>query len=520
MHGSILYAGPAGQAALTLGSGAAVRNAAKRYEGLRVIRAAISDWENEADIGLVLRNLDASFVEIRQVEGFTIGVRTLGVERGFEDSTLILGRIVNNRIGLDVRTETAAAWNTSVRYYGGHFAIGSTVHPTKDRFGVRLSAAPGAYVAHNRHVFDGPGFELQAEGRPISGIPFLMEVNSRSVWARALRMEGCSPFVARHTGAAQDHVYEVAWASQAYLVEVDYAPTATRVGAVVRASHQAAAFREASREVGSVPNLRAARIRWSNTEWGFEKLACLASNVSGTPTTLADFAFPALDAYGFTDNGVVLTGGRGIGFVVDARTCREFALAVDADAPRLAVMCFDANRNLLTDTGTPLVRASGQSLAWNESARWWQGSADMADATLTRPQVVRLDPSVAYAIIGLVRIGADYEVRAMRLGCDPLFAPPLLYGLPGLRHGVRDLVGEAAWDPPSIAAGASAQVSVAVPGARPGDFASAAFTLATSGLVFLAQVGASDVVTVTAWNRSGIAIDLAAGTVRARVVKA
>ena len=520
MHGSILYAGPAGQAALTLGDGAAVRNAAKRYEGLRVIRATISDWESEADIGLVLRNLDASFIEIRQVEGFTIGVRTLGVERGFEDSTLILGRIVNNRIGLDVRTETAAAWNTSVRYYGGHFAIGSTVHPTKDRFGVRLSAAPGAYVAHNRHVFDGPGFELQAEGRPISGIPFLMEVNSRSVWARALRMEGCSPFVARHTGAAQDHVYEVAWASQAYLVEVDYAPTATRVGAVVRASHQAAAFREASREVGSVPNLRAARIRWSNTEWGFEKLACLASNVSGTPTTLADFAFAALDAYGFTDNGVVLTGGRGIGFVVDARTCREFALAVDADAPRLAVMCFDANRNLLTDTGTPLVRASGQSLVWNGEARWWQGSADMADATLTRPQVVRLHPSVAYAIIGLVRIGADYEVRAMRLGCDPLFAPPLLYGLPGLRHGARDLVGEAAWDPPSIAAGASAQVSVTVPGARPGDFASAAFTLATSGLVFLAQVGASDVVTVTAWNRSGVAIDLGAGTVRARVVKA
>ncbi len=49
-----------------------------------------------------------------------------------------------------------------MRYYGGHFAIGSTVHPDKDRFGVRFSAAPGAYVAHNRHLFDGPGFELQA----------------------------------------------------------------------------------------------------------------------------------------------------------------------------------------------------------------------------------------------------------------------------------------------------------------------------------------------------------------------
>lgn len=520
MHGTILYAGPGGVAALTLGDGAAVRNAAKRYEGLRVLRATLADWEDEADIGIVLRNLDASLVEIRQVEGFTIGVRTLGVERGFEDSTLILGRIVNNRIGLDVRTETAAAWNTSVRYYGGHFAIGSSVHPDKDRFGVRLSAAPGAYVAHNRHLFDGPGFELQAAGRPISGIPFLVEVDSRAVWARALRMEGCSPFVARHTGGAQDHIYEVAWASQGYQVAVDYAPGATRVGAVVRASHQAAAFREASREVGAVPNLRAARIRWSNTEWGFERLACLSSNVSGSPSTLADFAFPALDAFAFTDQGVVLTGGRGLGFVVDARGCREFALAVDADAPRLAVMCFDANRNLLTDQGVPLARASGQSLVWNPTARWYQGAADMLDATLTRPQVVRLEPQVAYAIIGLVRIGADYEVRAMRLGCDPLFAPALLYGLPSLPHGARELVAEAAWDPPSIAAGGSAQINVPLPGARPGDFAQAAYSLATSGLVFLAQVGATDVVTVTAWNRSGTSIDLAAGTVRARVVKA
>lgn len=520
MHGSIIYAGPAGQTALTLGDGAAVRNAAKRYEGLRVVRATLSDWTSEADIGLVLRNLDASLVEIRQVEGFTIGVRTLGVERGFEDTTLILGRIVNNMIGLDVRTETAAAWNTSVRYYGGHFALGSSVHPTKDRYGVRLSAAPGAYVTHNRHVFDGPGFELQAVGRPISGIPFLIEVNSRSVWGRALRMESCSPFVARHTGAAQDHVYEVAWASQAYLVGVDYAPSATRVGAVVRSSHQAAAFREASREVASVPNLRAARIRWSNTEWGFERLACMSSNVLGAPTGLAELAFPALDGFAFTDEGVVVTGGRGLGFVVDARGCREFALAVDADAPRIAVMCFDAARNLLSDTGTALVRASGQSLVWNAAARWWQGSADMADATLTRPQVVRLEPQVAYAIIGVVRIGADYEVRAMRLGCDPLYAPPLLYGLPSLPHGVRDLVAEAAWDPPAIAAGASALVNVPLPGARPGDFASAAFSLATSGLVFQAQVGAADVVSVTAWNRSSVAIDLGAGTVRARVVKA
>ncbi len=458
-------------------------------------------------------------VEIRQVEGFTIGVRTLGEERGFEDSSIQLGRIVNNRIGLDIRTATAAAWNTSVRYHGGHFAIASALHPTLDRFGIRLSAAPGAYVAHNRHVFFAPAFELQTANRPgVAGIPFLSEVSSRAVVATGVRMEACSPFVARHTSGAQDHVYEVAWASQGYQVGVDYTPAATRVGAVVRALHQAAAHREFSREVGSVPALRPAAFRWSATETGFDRLACLSTNVGGTPTTLAQFAFPGLDGYALTDRGVTLTSGRGLGFVVDARRCREFALAVDGDEPRLVVQCFDAGMNLLTDTGGALVRASGMSLAWNATARWWQGAADLRDGDLTRLQVVRLEPAVAFAVVGVARVSRDYEVRAMRLLCDPSESPALLFGLPDLPHGARELRAEFAWDPPSLAAGATATQAASVPGARPGDHAQAAFTLATT-LPFLAQVSTADTVTVRLWNPTGGAVDLGPGTVRVRVTK-
>ena len=520
MRGSILYAGPSGQTALTIGDGGAVRNAAKLYQGLRVIRATTSDWQNLGDIGIVLRNLDSSLVEIRQVEGFTIGARTLGVERGFEDSNVHLGRMVNNHIGLDIHTQTAAAWNTSVRYHGGHFAVASALHPTLNRWGIRFSAAPGAYVAHNRHVFFGPAFELQARDRPaIYGVPFLCEVNSRAIIAYGMRMEGCSPFVARHTGNAQDHVYEVAWASQAYLVDVLYEASSARVGAVVRGMHQAAAHRDFTRVIGDVPNLRAAAFRWNASQTGFDKLACLSTNVTGNPLALADFAFPGLEDYALTNRGVILTGGRGLGFVVDSTRAREFALAVDADAPRLIVQCFDAAGGLLTDAAGNLVRASGMSVVWNAAARWWQGSADMTDADLTRLQVVRLEPLVATAIIGVARIGADYEVRAMRLCTDPAVSPPLLYGLPDLRHGARELRAEAAWDPPSIVAGGTTQLNVTLNGARPGDFVQAAFTLSTSGIVFLAQIGAQDLVTVTAWNRSGAAVDLGAGTVRVRLVK-
>jgi hypothetical protein len=520
MRGSLLYAGPAGAAALTVGDGGSARNANKILTGLAVLRATIADWTNEADIGIVLRNLDAGVVELREVNGFTIGLRTLGDGRGFEDTTLHLGRVVNNRIGLDIHAATAAAWNTSIRYYGGHFAVGSTVHTDKDRFGIRLSAAPGAYVAHNRHLFDGPNFELNARDRPISGIPFLCEVNSRAVVARALRMEGCSGFVARHTAGAQDHLYEVAWASQGYQVEIEHTAGASRLGGAVRALHQAAPHLEAMREIAAVPSLRAAAIRWNASETGFEKLACLSSNVSGTPAKLADFCFPALDAFALNARGAVLGGGRALGFVVDARRCKHFALAVDADAPRLMVMTFDENMNLLTDAAGAAVLASGQSMQWNAAARWWQGAADMEDATLTRLQAVRLSAAVGFAVIGLARTGADYEVRAMRLCCDPRHAPAVLYGLPDLRHGVRELIAEQNWDPPPIAAGASAQVNVALAGARPGDFVQTAFSLATSGVVFLAQIGAQNTVTVTAWNRSGEAVDLGAGTVRVRAVKA
>ncbi|WP_246522472.1 hypothetical protein [Neoroseomonas terrae] len=117
MQGVIQYTGAANAPAtvLTLGDGGTVRNGEKPYLNLQVIRQIQSDWASEADIGIVARNLDSSLLDLRLVSGFCIGLRTLGDGRGFEDTTLILGRILNNRYGLDVHCATATAWNTSIR---------------------------------------------------------------------------------------------------------------------------------------------------------------------------------------------------------------------------------------------------------------------------------------------------------------------------------------------------------------------------------------------------------------------
>ena len=145
MQGVIQYTGVANAAAtvLTLGDGGTTRNGEKLYAGLQVVRQTQSDWDSEADIGVLVRNIDASVVDLRLVSGFTIGIRTLGDGRGVEDSTFHLLRLLNNRYGLDVRAETATAWNTSVRYYGGHFACATGINPTIDRYGIRFSRGAG-----------------------------------------------------------------------------------------------------------------------------------------------------------------------------------------------------------------------------------------------------------------------------------------------------------------------------------------------------------------------------------------
>lgn len=81
------------------------------------------------------------------------------------------------------------------------------------------------------------------------------------------------------------------------------------------------------------------------------------------------------------------------------------------------------------------------------------------------------------------------------------------------------LNGSATYDPPSLADGAEASTTVTVTGAALGDFALASFSLSTQAIKLAAEVTATNTVTVTFHNHTGGTIDLASGTLRARVWK-
>lgn len=81
------------------------------------------------------------------------------------------------------------------------------------------------------------------------------------------------------------------------------------------------------------------------------------------------------------------------------------------------------------------------------------------------------------------------------------------------------LNGSATYDPPSLADGTETSTTITVTGAALGDFALASFSLSTQGIKLAAEVTATNTVTVNLNNKTGGTLDLASGTLRARVWK-
>jgi hypothetical protein len=536
MRGTILYDGPRGQAALTIGDGGTVNTQARSYHGLSVVRATQSDWLDEGDVGIRLFNIDACAVDVRRAERFTIGLQLLGDGRGCEDSTIHLHRLIDNRIGLDCRTLTAAAWMNSLRFIGGHFACGSATNPTQPRFGIRLSAAPGAYALHNAHAYIAPAFELQRQGTPgtVDAIPFLIEVDGRALIARSVRMEACSPFIARHSAGFNDAVYEVAYVgTYGYLgCAVHYPPGAQRAGGTVLPLHQAAAASGTPRLVVGAEHVRSRAFRQTIVDpsggIGFEGLAVLSGNPAGPPGTLNGFCFAGLDSIGLNADSVTLPTSRALGFVVDCGECKEFFIAADGTQLRPVVLQFDAAEAVLDGASPALF--SNMNTVWAGSPSFFhEGNADLdslaGDFPLNRLQRVTLHAHARFAVIGVRGGVAGAALKALRLYGPAGHVPVVLAG-GGRAWGRREYTTSVAWTVPTLAGGATATLDVTLPGVRQGDFVAAGFARTAGfwngGIVFHAAVGgtgSSDQVRVTAQNVTGSSIAGADGTLFLRATK-
>lgn len=79
------------------------------------------------------------------------------------------------------------------------------------------------------------------------------------------------------------------------------------------------------------------------------------------------------------------------------------------------------------------------------------------------------------------------------------------------------LTGSATYDPASLADGVGATTTVTVTGAALGDYVTVSFSLDLQGILLTGYVSAANTVAVRFQNETGGTIDLASGTLRARV---
>ena len=567
MIGAIYSGG--GTIGLLIGDGGTNANRSKVYLDLHVIRATLSDWSSEGDIGIRIRNADGCVISTKLVSGFTIGLQTYGDGRGFEDSTLILGKHIDNKFQLDARTNAAGAWNNSIKYIGGHFANSSGTNPTINRYGYRFSNEPGGYDRHNMHAIFGTAFELQDRSTSSAqkARNFLFEADDgRAVHGYGLRSEASGQLMAEVIGGWNDTILEFDFVGGssvtgfnppgpvlgtpgiAYNTGVEYAATAYRNGVTVRVNHQAAAAHMTQRLILDIDNVRAiAHVNETVSTGGiaFEKLCVLSGNPSGPPTTLNGFCFPGLSSIGLRDSHVQLPTSRAICAVVPCNATKEFFVAIDGDNLRLVIQQFDAAENIMQDAFPPTL--SNANVVWMPAfdpgppiegrSFWWEMSTNLDQLTpavtgfpLARHQRVRAHPSAAFMVIG-VRGGdsvtpENNRLRSFRLYTSAIEYPQVLYGngrsvegvLQGRAWGSREWSDQAAYDFPSVAGGGTLGQEFVANGCRQGDEVSISYNPSSgfqNGFLRYSAVpgGSSSVnrVFMFAENRSGSAINMNAG---------
>lgn len=155
--------------------------------------------------------------------------------------------------------------------------------------------------------------------------------------------------------------------------------------------------------------------------------------------------------------------------------------------------------------------------------------ANVTKPALTIWEGVDLDDEAVFSVDsdGSVRSAANYwftsgtRVERNRLNINAGDNPYNLAGTMQFNGGAQitgHLSGTASWDPPNIADNVITSTTVTVTGAAIGNTVVVGFSVAVpAGALLVGAVTATNVVTVTLYNRTGAPLDLGPGTLRADV---
>ncbi len=357
MHSSLIYTGQLNEPCLVIGE--TILGTTTVYR-LNVDRQNQADWTNENNIGIKFYNATTSDIFIERVRGFTIGVQCIGSdEEGFVYNTIRLGTIGNGKIGIDLTAEING-WTNENLFLGGRIHVDSNIHPTKNRYGIRISSIDLTYPGNNNNVFQKPSIEIGESG--VDAVPVLIEHGMQNYFYDA-RTEGDYTCAMRTlndstrnymtVGYGESNIEQEGVAGDNF-IELNYQPSSR-----------------------------------NSSIYQFNDLHKIANHYSDTEIYIPGFDFDwggpqyQITNVGILPNYLELNGSREIRKQADTTSCKRFVVgpvALPGYGGRVAIKCYDVNDVLLLDDAEGSIHyckgTTNRVMYWSTSSQSYETGSD------------------------------------------------------------------------------------------------------------------------------------------------
>lgn len=425
MDSPVAYGGPVDTPAMIVGQpDLANVNVRLKLSVKRKAGAGYADWTNENGVGLLLKNLDTSIIEIVQSTGFTIGVQAMGDSGGFAYNEVHLGLIMDNKIGIDLTNKnsgTGIGWCNENMFLAGRIGCFSTTKRKVGRIGVRITSADRTYINNNNNNFYKPNFELQfRSSTPEEALPILIEYGRLNRFFN-VRNENNSTVTARIGPESYENTIDLGYGQVVIDDQGNYPSTVARsarsgltdfAGAIFISGllTAKACYYDGDTQV-NIPGL------------GFSSAKNGGIRPSGKVTLSKEFI-----EIGSEDQDAV-------GVFVDTTNTRRFVVKTDTAAGhggRIHLVCYGADGNILADVGKPLAKTKvSYKVAWqpNLFGGSYQTITDRAD-TIESDFFFTVTPEVAKVRVLFWTGTASLQLRSFSVYSVDHGSPAVWSGIP------------------------------------------------------------------------------------------
>jgi hypothetical protein len=230
--GKILYTGTDYKTILKIGD-TSQKTTEGIYKNINVERENQSDWNetwnDEIDNAVRMDNIRDSFISIVNASNFTVGCKFVGNTQGFSGNVIKLGKIHNNKIGIDLRIEGSSSGFVNDNYFikGDITIFTQTINTSISRYGIRF-ASNDYNKAMDANTFNTTLLQLMQHQLTdgAEAVPILFEEKSTANKFLNIRNEFNDGLLARGKKRCKENVYTVSYQDKiSYIENLTDSPT-------------------------------------------------------------------------------------------------------------------------------------------------------------------------------------------------------------------------------------------------------------------------------------------------------